>query len=204
MSRLVIVGASGHGKVVADIAFRCGYDDVLFLDDGANVCECAGLPVVGCSSDACEMKDATTDFFVAVGNADARQRIQDSLVAGGCSIATLVHPAACISRRVTIGMGSVVMAGAVVNSDTVIGDGCIVNTGATVDHDCRIGDYAHVSVGAHLAGTVHVGYATWVGAGAVISNNISICDSCMIGAGAVVVRDIAVAGTYVGVPAKRV
>lgn len=197
--RLLITGASGHGKVVADIAINCGYQDVAFLDDANGTTECAGFPVVGKVSDAASLSDGG-DFIVAIGNARVRRKIQNEISG---VITTLVHPAAVISRRVEIGRGSVVMAGAVINSDTKIGEGCIINTCASVDHDCVVGDYVHVSVGAHLAGNVHVGSGTWVGIGATVSNNVAICPDCMIGAGAVVVRDITEPGTYVGIPAKK-
>ncbi|WP_165173137.1 acetyltransferase [Adlercreutzia sp. ZJ242] len=197
MRRLIIIGAGGHGKVVADIAMRVGYRDVAFLDDAEGSAECAGLPVVGRASDWGSFPE--TDFFVAIGDARARERIQRGL--GGRAV-TLVHPAASVSRRVEVGRGSVVMAGAVVNSDVRIGEGAIVNTGATVDHDCRIGRFAHVSVGSHVAGAVTVGDGTWLGVGSVVSNNVSICGGCMVGAGAVVVGDIEEPGTYVGVPAR--
>lgn len=197
-NKLVIIGASGHGKVVADIALRVGYSEVVFLDDAEGLVECAGLPVVGRSSDAEKFEDS--DFFVAIGNAKIRERIQSGLRG---KLATLIHPNASVSRRVSIGEGTVVMAGAVINSNAVIGEGCVVNTCASVDHDCVVGDYVHISVGAHLAGNVHVGSGTWVGIGATVSNNVTICHDCMIGAGAVVVRDITEPGTYVGVPAKK-
>ena len=73
-----------------------------------------------------------------------------------------------------------------------------------MDHDCKVGDYVHISVGSHLCGTVSVGSGTWIGAGATVSNNISICPDCMIGAGAVIVKNIDSAGTYMGVPARRI
>lgn len=95
------------------------------------------------------------------------------------------------------------MAGAVINPGSRVGKGVIVNTCSSVDHDCKIGDFVHVAVGAHLAGSVEVGEASWIGAGAIVNNNLCICGSCVIGAGAVVVKDIKEAGTYVGVPARR-
>lgn len=195
MNRLIIIGASGHGKVIADIAVKCGYEDIVFLDDDDRIKFCAGFPVVGKTS---ETKDMVGDKIVAIGNAEIRERIQKTLD----GVVTLVHPDAVISRRVRIGSGTVVMAGAVINSDTVIGDGCIINTGATVDHDCKIGDFTHISVGAHVAGTVEIGAKTWIGAGATVNNNVNICGGCMIGAGAVVIKDISEKGTYVGVPVK--
>lgn len=197
MKRIVIIGARGHGKVVADIAMRSGYDEIRFLDDDTEIGECAGFPVVGRVRDAGKFQSC--DFIVAIGEAEARRRIQESISG---NIVTLIHPRATLSRRVTVGRGCVFMAGSVVNSDCVVGDGVIVNTGATIDHDCRIGDYAHVSVGAHVAGTVVVGENTWVGVGSCVSNNVAICRDCKIGAGAVVVHDVERPGTYVGVPAR--
>lgn len=194
MKRLIIIGASGHGKVIADIAVKNGYDDIVFLDDDESIRECAGFPVIGKTKDA---KALAGDKIVAIGNEVIREKIQKEI-----ETVTLIHPDAVIGRRVRIGKGTVVMAGAIINSDTVIGDGCIINTASSVDHDCVIEDYCHVSVGAHLCGTVHIGRGTWIGAGSIISNNNCICGGCMIGAGTVVIRDIDKAGTYVGVPAR--
>lgn len=196
LNRLVIIGASGHGKVIADIAILNGYEDIVFLDDDENIKSCAGFPVVGRVADGIGMTD---DKIVAIGNAATRERIQAKIN----GVVTLIHPRAVVSRRVQIGKGTIVMAGAVINSDSVVGDGVIINTGASLDHDCVIEDFAHVSVGAHIAGTCHIGKRTWIGAGATVSNNINICGGCMIGAGAVVVRDISEKGTYIGVPAKE-
>lgn len=200
MNRLVIIGASGHGKVVADIAHLNGYEDIVFLDDNPGLSEVDGHRVAGQVSSFDRHENC--DFVVAVGDVSVRSRIQARLEDAGERVVTLVHPSAVVAGDVAIGAGSVVMAGAVVNPSASLGRGCIINTGATVDHDCTVGDFVHVSVGAHLAGAVSVGDGTWVGIGAVVSNNISICPGCVVGAGAVVVRDIEVPGTYVGVPAK--
>lgn len=196
LKKLVIIGASGHGKVIADIAVKNGYEDIVFLDDNESIKECAGFPTFG------KVKDAeafNADKIVAIGNAKIREKIQKNLQ----NVITLIHPDAVISRRVEIGVGTVVMAGAVINSDVVIGDGCIINTGASVDHDCKVEDYVHISVGAHVAGTVNVGARTWIGAGSTISNNVNICSDCMIGVGAAVVTPLFESGIYVGVPAKK-
>lgn len=195
MRQLVIIGASGHGKVVADIAKKNGYTDIVFLDDDADIRSCGGYPVIGKTKDS-EIMDA--DLFVAIGNAMIRRRIMNEC--GKC--VTLIHPSAIIADSVEIGEGTVIMAGAVINPDVKIGKGCIINTCASVDHDCVLGDYVHVSVGAHISGTVRIGEETWIGAGATISNNVSIVAESCIGAGAVVVKDICECGTYIGVPAK--
>ncbi|NLU26610.1 MAG: acetyltransferase [Hungateiclostridium thermocellum] len=202
--RLIIIGASGHGKVVADIAVKMNkWQSIVFVDDDESIKMCMDIPVIGKTDDALKYKDEA-DFFVAVGNNATRERIQTKLEHEGASIATLVHPDAVIGYQVSVGIGTVIMAGAVINSSSTIGKGCIINTNSSVDHDCILEDYVHVSPGAILAGTVKVGKGSWIGIGSVISNNINICAGCMLGAGAVVIKDITEPGTYVGVPARRI
>jgi len=192
--RLTIIGASGHGKVVADIAKLNGYDVIVFLDDDENLTTCGGYSVVGRTDQVID-----GDVFVAIGNSDIRERFSRDR-----KLITLVHPNAIIASDVEIGEGTVVMAGVVINAGTKIGRGCIINTSSSIDHDCCLEDYVHVSVGAHLCGTVLVGDRTWIGAGAIVSNNVNICGGCIIGAGAVVIKDIEIQGTYVGVPVKMI
>lgn len=199
--RLIILGASGHGKVAADIAIRSVYEEILFLDDNPEARECLGWPVVGRVSEA---EGYQGDFFVAIGNPTVRERIQNKLEGQGKNLALLIHPSAILGIGVTIGKGSILMAGVVVNPCAEIGKGCILNTAASVDHDCKVGDYVHVSVGAHIAGTVTIGAKTWIGVGAAVKNNVTIAQNCMIGAGATVVRSITEAGTYIGTPARKI
>lgn len=200
MKQLIIIGASGHGKVVADIARQAGYDDIQFLDDNEELVSCSGYPIAGrCRKFA----DFNCDFVVAIGNPEVRQHIVGRLVDAGKSVVTLIHPNAVIGENVSIGIGTVVVAGAVINPGAQIGSGCIINTCASVDHDCDIADFVHVAVGAHIAGTCTIGERTWIGAGATIINNIRICGDCTIGAGAVVIRNIEEPGIYFGCPARR-
>lgn len=197
MNRLIIIGASGHGKVVADIAMLNGYSNIVFLDDDKTIKECAGFPVIGNSSEAPD-----GDVFVAVGNAITRKQLMKRY--GDRKQPVLIHPNAVIARGDSIGIGSVVMAGAIINPGVQIGKGVIVNTTSSIDHDCIVGDFVHVAVGTHLCGSVSVGDNTWIGAGVTVSNNVRICDDCMIGAGTVIIKNIDEPGTYVGVPAKKV
>ena len=197
MNKLIIIGASGHGKVVADIAALNGYKDIVFLDDDDSVKECAGYPVIGKSTEAPD----GGEVFVAVGNAETRKRLME--LYKGRIQPILIHPSAVVAESVEVAEGSVVMAGAVINPGVKIGKGCIINTSSSVDHDCVVEEFCHVSVGAHLSGTVVVGTGTWIGAGATVINNVNICGGCIIGAGAVVIKDINEPGTYVGVPAKK-
>lgn len=191
--KLTIIGASGHGKVVAEIARLNGYEDIVFLDDNSSMRFCGNYPVIGPTSQAVDGA-----CIVAIGNGTIRERLSQ-----GRKLATLIHPNAVIAEGVTIGEGTVVMPGVIINPGATIGKGCILNTASSVDHDCIVEDYVHIAVGAHLCGTVVVGKQTWIGAGATVSNNLTICSDCMIGAGAVVVRNLDQPGIYVGVPAKK-
>ena len=199
MNRLIIVGASGHGKVVADIAALNGYEDIVFLDGNPEIKSCMGYPVIGSDK---MLEDIAGDVFVAIGNCKIREQLMSHY--NNRFFPVLIHPSAVISKFVQIDVGTVVMAGAVINPDTKVGKGVIVNTSCSIDHDCLIGDYAHIAVGAHLCGSVRVGNNAWVGSGATIINNIEICSESFIGAGAVVVKNLLDAGTYVGVPARRI
>lgn len=202
--KLIIIGVNGHGKVVADVALAMGrYEEIAFLCNFEKKTECMGYPILGKNADAtCYIEEA--DFFVAIGESELREKLMKELASQGATFATLIHPSAVIGSRVEIGEGTVVMAGAILQAETVVGKGCILNTACSVDHGCKIGDYVHVSVGTHLCGIIHVGEHTWVGAGATLINGIHVCPNCMIGAGAVVVKNIKEAGTYVGVPARRI
>ena len=202
MKKIIIIGASGHGKVIADIASKIGYSEIEFLDDNKQL-ECCGIyKIVGTSDDA-YFYDGN-DFIVAVGNADAREKIQKKIIKKGLNVVSLIHPNAIIAENTIIGVGSVVMAGAVIGPYAKIGNGCIINTCSSVDHDCILGNYVHVAVGAHIAGNVTIKDKTWIGAGATINNDIKISSNNMIGSGAVVVKNITKSGVYIGIPAKFV
>lgn len=201
MKNVVIIGCGGHGKVIADIVLRNQDHLVGFLDDNRKENGFIGFPVLGTINDYTSFPDS--EFVIAIGNADVRERIENRL--RGVSFYTAIHPDAVISEiNTSIGEGTVVMANAVINSGSHIGKQCIINTAAVVEHDNIIEDFVHVSVGAKLAGTVHIGRKTWIGIGATVSNNISICSDCMIGAGTVVIHNIYTIGTYVGIPAEIV
>ena len=203
MHRLLIIGASGHGKVIADMALRLrNWESIAFLDNNEHIVDVMGIPVIGRTADAVRYL-ADADMVVGIGDNALRKKVQEELEAAGASFPSLIHPHSTIAHKVDIGPGTVVMAGAVINCCTRIGKGCIINTGATVDHDNDIAAFVHVSPGAHLAGAVSVGPGTWLGIGCTVSNNICIAGGCIIGAGAVVVRDIVESGIYIGVPARK-
>lgn len=192
MKKVVILGAGGHARVVADIITACGDRVEAFLDDDTKIPYTEG-PISEYG------KYIDCEFIIGVGNTEVRNKWSTLPV----KWYTAIHPSAVISPKAIIGEGSAVMPNAVINTGTVIGKHCIINTGAVVEHDNSIGDFSHISVGAKLGGTVSIGKNVWVGIGATIINNINVCDNCLIGAGAVVVKNILEDGTYFGVPAEK-
>ena len=197
MTKLLIIGASGHGKVVADTAEACGFTDIAFLDDvWPEKTMNAHWPVVGVPA------RERSPLFCAVGNNQTRARLFDKLCLDDSPV--LIHPHASISRYAAIGAGSLVVAGSVVTADASIGRGVILNTGCSVDHDCQIGDFVHISPGAHLAGGVCVGARSWIGIGAAVREGIRIGRDVMVAAGAAVVDDVEDGVRVGGVPARRI
>lgn len=202
MKSVIIIGASGHGKVIADIILKSKDKVYGFLDDNEELGDSfCGFSILG-KIDEYKKFIGDYEFIIAIGNAKIREAISDRLT--NVKWHTAIHPTAVISNiNVVINEGTTIMANAVVNPGASIGKHCIINTSAIVEHDDSIADYVHVSVGAKLAGNVNIGKNTWIGIGATIKNNITICGECMIGAGAVVVDDISVDGIYVGIPAVK-
>lgn len=192
--RVIIIGAGGQSKVVADLVRACGDTVVGFLDDNA-----ADSRILGKVADAKNYPDCK--FIIAVGDNTARKRLAESL---DLPWHTAVHPTAFVSPSASIGEGTVVMPLAVIHTDASVGRHCIVNSGAVVEHDNVLGDFSHVSPGSALAGRVFVGECTQIGVGTSVKNNVSICGGCTIGAGAAVVKDIDQPGVYAGVPARRI
>lgn len=204
MNRLAILGASGHGKVVADTAECCGWQSTEFFDDAwPDLQRNSVWSVVGNTSSLMERLDDFDGVLVAIGNNSVRHTKLLELQRAGARLVILIHPAANVSRYAVICEGTVVFAGAVVNADASVGIGGILNTGCSIDHDCMLGDAVHISPGARLAGGVQVGNQSWVGIGASVRQLIRIGQRVMVGAGSAVISDIPDDVTVAGVPAKR-
>lgn len=198
MEEVIIIGAGGHGKVIADIITACGDKVIGFLDDNVEG-NYYGNNIIGNISDVPKFMDS--EFVIAVGDNDIRENIAEK---NKVKWYTAIHPTAIISPTVKIGEGTVVMANSVINASSTIGKHCIINTAAVVEHDNYIGNYSHISPNAILAGTVILGRKVHIGASAVLINNINVSDNIIIGAGAVVVKNIDTAGTYVGTPVRKI
>lgn len=201
---VIIIGAGGYAKVIADIVSLCGDKVHGFLDD-KDPDEMPSFHVIGKIKDIEKYaKEGLYRFIIAIGDNKSRKMITEKLEGmGGLKWYTAIHPSSVVAEGTEIGEGTAIMANAVINSGSRIGKGAIINTAATIDHDNVIDDFAHISPGAHLSGAVHIGESTWICVGGIVSNNINICNNCIIGAGAVVIRDIENSGTYIGIPAKQ-
>jgi sugar O-acyltransferase (sialic acid O-acetyltransferase NeuD family) len=201
--RLAILGASGHGKVVADIAELNGWDEVFFFDDAWPELKTNSVwAVVGSTDDLLVSIHQYDGVIIAIGNNEIRLNKLNLLKQKNILLPSIIHPDAIISRYAKIDDACVVCAGVVVNADASIGFGSILNTGCSIDHDCSLAEAVHISPGARLAGGTQVGQCSWLGIGAVTRQLISIGSNVVIGAGSVVVKNVAPNMVVVGNPAK--
>jgi len=193
--KVYLYGASGHAKVVMDIA-RSAYVDVpCLVDDNPLLNELAGKPVV-------HSADGLSPMIITIGDCQIRKKVAQKL--GNKEYLTVIHPSAVIADSAKIGYGTVVMAGAIMNPFVEVGNHCIVNTGASLDHDVKVGDFVHIAPHCTVCGGTEIGEGTWLGAGTTVIQGIHIGKDCFIGAGAVVVKDIPDGCLCYGNPARIV
>lgn len=202
---LIILGASGHGRVALDVATAMGLETVGFIDISYEIGHRVdGIPVVAREpEDYQALRQGDLDWFVAVGN-DANRRALTVRVRELCPrpVLNLVHPRSVISPRATLGSGIYIAPGVVINTGSRLGDGVIVNTSATIDHDCEIGAFAQIGPGCHLAGNVILGTMAFIGTGAAVIPGRTIGAGTVVGAGAVVVRNLPENTVAYGNPAR--
>lgn len=173
---LLVLGAGGHGKAVAEAALLSGeWQRVCFLDDRWPQLEVVyGIDVIGDLDSLLEPGLSVAGGIAAVGNNSLREVWAARIKAAGIEVVSIVHPRAWISPSAHIGQGVAVLAMAVIGTDARLGRGAIVNAGAVVDHDVCIGDFAHLGVGVNLAGGVQVGASAWLQAGCNAGYGVSV------------------------------
>lgn len=207
MNGVLVIGAGGHGRVVADAARAAGMRVIGFTDRDASLRgkRVDGVEVLGDDEALSAFDPRGVGLLNGVGTtgeASARRKLHERLANRGWTLASVVHPRATLGAGVELGAGVQVMAGAIVQPGARLGDGTIINTGAVVDHDCRIGAHCHVAPGAVLSGGVTLGEECHVGTGAVLIQGVILGARCLIGAGAVVTRTHGDDLKLIGVPAR--
>lgn len=185
MRRLLIIGAGGHGRSVAEAVLLANeYELVGFVDDSwpdnSAVWE---YPILGDTDNLASYRKQVDSAIVAIGNNAVRAKLQSRLVDTGMKIATIIHPRAVVSPRAALGEGSAIMAGAIVGTEARLGLGVIVNCGAVVDHHCRVGDFAHLGVDASMAGGSVLCGSAWMQAGSSLGYQVEVSPGDIIGPG---------------------
>jgi UDP-perosamine 4-acetyltransferase len=204
--RLLILGTSGHAKMVIEVARSQGlYEPAICLGENNShpSNSVLGVPTAPETDDL--LRSLQSDgllAIVAIGKNDLRRRLSTKLESMGYTLATLVASTAWVSPSSQLGPGTVILPHAVVGADCRIGSGCIINTCASVDHDCQIASYSHVAPGSHLGGNVCIGEESMLGIGTSVIPEKRIGNKVMVGAGAVVISDIGDGGIWVGCPAR--
>lgn len=207
--RILIWGAGGHGKVVADIVRALGYQLMGFVDQDikrlGNIVEPLGATLLLDENSlltAPQRAQAIAHTMaIAIGDNIARLnalRLSEPYF----DVPPLIHPSALVSPSALFGPATVVMPGAIINAGATIGRACILNTACVIEHDCSLSDGVHISPHATLAGNVTVGAQAWIGANATVLPGRRVGDGAIVGAGAVVVNDVATGQTVAGVPAR--
>ena len=204
--RILLLGAGGHGKAIADLLLAGGsYDIAGFVDAAPKASQVLGLPVLGDESRLTALaSQGITLAHAAVGHNAQRLAAASRLRAVGFALPSLIHPAALIGRGARIGDGAAILARAVIGPEAEIGPLALINTGAIVEHDCLVAEAAHIGPGVVLAGGVRIGAGALIGAGAAVRPGISIGAGAVIAAGAAVVEDIPPSAKVAGVPARPI
>jgi sugar O-acyltransferase (sialic acid O-acetyltransferase NeuD family) len=200
---VAIFGTGGFAREVACILHDLGRGDRIVAfhepDEGYEARDLLGVPVRPQSA----FDHAKHRAVVGIGNPAIRQKVVGELPSQ-TAFETLIHPTVVMSQWVEVGVGSVICAGSVLTCQITIGEHCHINLNTTVGHDCSFGDFCTVAPGANISGDCDFGTRVDVGTQASFRQHVRICDDAVIGMGSVVVKDIVEAGTYVGVPAKKV
>ena len=176
MRRLIIVGAGGHARSVAETVLLSGKFELAgFLDDTfPGLAKVWDFPVLGTTADIEKCRAFAEVAVVAIGKNELREVLCGQLRTAGFELATVIHPCAIVSPKAVVDAGCMIMAGAIIGTEAQLGSGVIVNCGAVVDHHCRVEDFGHLGVHAAMAGSSVLGRGTWMQAGSALGYGVRI------------------------------
>ena len=181
-TRLLIIGAGGHGRSVAESASLSGnFEIVGFADDHTDLTEqIMGKPVIGVVDPKLIDPSICDQVIIAIGSNSVREGLMVRFAELGFSFANVVHPQAFVSPTAKMGDGIAIMAGAIIGTEASLGRGAIINCGAVVDHHAQVKDYGHLGVAACMAGGATIGRGAWVQAGSAIGYGASVPDYAIL------------------------
>ena len=208
MHNIIVIGGGGHAKVVISLLQEKQAYNVLGYTDVTDRGPILQVPYLGTDGDLPGLRNLRRVDSIAfgIGQLDigiTRQTLFEQLQNDGFFFPSITSKSAVVFPDVTLGDGTVAMAGTVVNTGSQVGRGCIVNTHASIDHDCHIGDFVHVAPGVTIAGGVSIGHNCFLGAGSTIIQGKTVASMCIVGAGSLVLNDLVSPGVYLGSPAKK-
>ncbi len=200
MEKIILIGAGGHSKSVADAIDRTKYQLCGFLDENKTGTH-MGLPIFG--ADIRSIPDYQTyKYFVAIGDVNCRKLWFQKVRAMGLELINIIDTSAIISGSARIGIGNFIGKMVIINADAVIGDNNVINTRALVEHECRVGSHNHLSTNSVINGNVVVEDSVFLGSSSVCNGQLTIGHDAVIGSGSVVIADVPPMVTVVGVPAR--
>ena len=201
---VVLVGYSGHGYVVADIAIASHINLKYYTDKSKISKNPFDLSYLGFEGNlGYKFWDKDYSYILGIGDNLIRRKTADLLISKEVTLLNVTHPSASISTKVQFGIGNFISRNVSVNALVRIGDICILNTSCIIEHECVIGNAVHIAPGAVLAGNVEIGDNTFVGANTVIKQGVKIGRNVIIGAGSVILKDIGDNKKIVGNPGKE-
>lgn len=208
MEKILLVGAGGHAKTVADTIERQGNYKIVGLVDnvrGLGERVYRTYKIIGCDENLetifCEGVKCAAICVGHMGNTKVRRQLYKRLKEIGFYLPVIIDDTAVVAKDVYIGEGTYIGRNAVVNVSAKLGKMCIVNTSAVIEHECIVKNFAHIAVHACVCGQSVVGNDVLLGANATVIQQIKLGDGSIVGAGAVVIHDVSEGHTVIGNPA---
>ncbi len=208
--QVIIVGASGHAKVIIDVFERMGNYEILGLFDDhiATGTALLGYQLLGNLEQVPPFlsKHKGVQLFMAIGDNWTRYQVKAALERASDDIqwAQAIHPFSHVGKGTKLGSGIAILAGAVINSEAEIKDFTIVGSNASIDHESHLGDYASLGPGSTLGGNVHIGDFSAIGLGANLIHGLTIGSQTVIGAGSLILQDFGNNLVVYGTPGKKI